>query len=264
MNMEQKFGFNPERSSMLQKQEGEIFHEIDERPKVQYFTSMLLRGDMNASQVIKEGDRYFSHQQNLRNIENKNDVITAIEADRVILKYAFSDNDHGFGGESWQDNDTKDIELVNVITDEEFKKYTLFDFGDAFEPKKSSPNVLLGEESRKKFMDEVAGYMQFHGLGDKNGKDTKLATALLSKVDALCSGNLSDGELFKAALKKSELDLTSSDMQEYFEFLGEGSAEAEYRVVVMFNDIITRLSLLRKSAIKYLAEKQKGNLSKAA
>ena len=86
--MEKFNAFNPEKASTLGKHQGETYHEITERPKVQYFTSMLLRGGINASQIVKEGDVYFSHQQNLQNIENKRDALVSVN-EGVVLPKAF-------------------------------------------------------------------------------------------------------------------------------------------------------------------------------
>lgn len=56
----------PDITSMIERDPQEIFHEIFTRPHVQYLVSSMIRGKINASQVIKEGDVFFHMHKKLK------------------------------------------------------------------------------------------------------------------------------------------------------------------------------------------------------
>jgi hypothetical protein len=260
--MEQHNPFNPEKTSMLKMVEGQKFHKLEkeDRPKVQYFISMLLRGNMNASQVVKEGDKYFSHYQVLEDTSKKENIILSIEADRFILKYVFHDSDHGMAIEPEFNRENNTTEEINVITDKNLEKYTVFDFGEAFEPfdldSEEDINILQGA-GPVKFNYKMQSLIEFYGKANKSEDDVKLAKLLLEKTNSFLTGNFKDNTFFNNVLAKSELDLCSSDIQKYFDFLKINDNDKNYRANIMFEDIKLRLKTIQQAAVKYLIEKNK-------
>jgi|SRR3989344_2134099 len=112
------------------KNTGEKFYKIDpDKVKFQKLTSLILKGIINVSDVVKVGNDYYSHIQNLDNLSEREDLVAEIKADILIFSLVFGDYDHVYH-ETSEDNST--TEHKNLITQEKLKKYYFFNFDKAF------------------------------------------------------------------------------------------------------------------------------------
>ncbi len=246
---------NPEQTSMLSKEKGEKFFEVTSFPRSQYLASMLARGVMNVSQIVQEGDRYFSHKQRLETLPPHDDAPAQFIADGLILHHVFQDSDHGLHDDPKRKNKT--LEFKNVVFDKDMKRYSIFDV-DAFEGAKSYFNVLTtdGEEfkeSIKKWLTEDASL-----LTEKDSQTAihSIATVLAKKVDQFLENNFKDKSLLDAAFQKAFPDSNLSELDEYFSSHHAQSLSVEEKKDLFFKDLITRLSLTREVA-KELVEQNK-------
>lgn len=264
---------NPEKASFISTPEkGEDFIEITECPQKQYFLSMLIRGPINASQVIKKDGAYFSHKQKMSTLESKDQTIAKANADIFILDCVFQDGDHTF----YMNHDThSDLNYhSNMITDTLNSKYTFFDFGKAFKP---SPNDLLNVltlKGKKEFAKSIRSglptantllsnlYKEFileNGKKDMSAEQTKYDNEVLSsikeKTEILLKTVFNDNKLFKDILHKSEINLFDEDLIEYFNLFNDlDISTIEKREEIMFQDLKIKLEVIYEEVEKLIDE----------
>ncbi len=115
----------------VDKSTGEKFYQLDNQkaPKIQKLAAMILKGVINVSDVVKIGNYYYSHVQDLGKVEeSKNNILAQAQADRLIIEAVISDEDH-----SHPINQAKDSPDVahNLKIDKVGKKLNFFDFSES-------------------------------------------------------------------------------------------------------------------------------------
>ena len=253
---------NPEISSFVSKQEGERHREITENPQRQWLVSHLVRGVINCGQVIKEGDRYYSHHQKMDNLEAKNDAIMSHQAEVIILRYAFQDRDHWLEHKpNYMTNAGEDNEMPHT-----FDKYYFYDFGKAFIPdgikwENGEDSVFL-EKNNEAFVRglkvtvgefEPTYYEKFNDMENYS----KLLLLSKSKTEQLIQLSFNSLDEFRAVLRSGNIDLNDEQFNNYF--LGNfrsqpGALSLEQREELMFKEIRARLELIGQSAQECLDE----------
>lgn len=236
--------FNPETTSAREKDEAESYKQLYLRPQIQFLVSSLVRGPMNAAQVVKKGDTYYSHRQKLENTEPKEDTRLSIQADALILQYVFRDNEHVYYKKHRADMGRNQEEHLNLITNKQETRGVLFDFDAAFSPEKNDPVEEVKEVLAKDFSPE-----------DAEG----VARIIQEKTEAYLAGNFISDDMVKAIIKKGDINLTSNEFRPYFSSLNisnepDGSEKNEKLAEVLFNDLHSRFELLKKNAEDYLQE----------
>ncbi len=286
MRMENKFNLqnniNPEASSFLKRPEGgkEEFREITQNPQRQYLSTSLVRGVINAAQVIEEHDindkgeiinkKYFSHYQNINSLEKKlNPELAYIEfkADQLILDEVFQSRDHEIYDPKNSQKDPKNqIEhtnvIVNTLPEEEnqplhskikFDKYYLFDFGRVFMPIaikwEDNHDSIMIEDNKKKFIRNIETLNQVSPWNDKDSGFNILLDLLKTKSTSLLQTSFKDFDVFNNILMKGGVDLTSKEFEVYFKynFVNQKMETQDERAHLMFNELKTRLELLNKA-----------------
>lgn len=244
---------NPENSSMLKKLESEDFHEITKDQQLQYLVSNLIRGVINGSQIVKEGDRYFSHKQKLENTTPKENLKLDTISDLVILEYVFSDYDHYY-----YDYKNHKEEHKNLIINEEADNSVTFDYGLALSPK-SYENIYSNDKDieslKNRIKNTISNYID---VKNRKSETNDLIDKIKEKNNKYLLGNFKDITFFKAVLEKTKVDLTCEDFRYFFEtmekfgVLDEGDMKnQEILAEVLFNDIRKRIEILNQAADEY-------------
>ncbi|HEV7702553.1 MAG TPA: hypothetical protein VGO63_03890 [Candidatus Paceibacterota bacterium] len=124
-----------DRFTYFDKKTGEKFYKIlRESGPYQKLVSLMLKGIVNVSDVIKIGDDYYSHKQNFGRIDSrKENIVPEIEADLVILQWVFLDGDHGYSTDEedyeYLEKNSSVAEHQNLLVDQKNKRFSFFDFG---------------------------------------------------------------------------------------------------------------------------------------
>lgn len=147
----------------IDKESHEIFHKINKFPETQRFVSLLLKGVINVSDIVKYKDEYFSHEQNIQKLDSSESFSEdEINADNFILTTIINDNDHYKSKNTFALNHHNDqdewnkIEYVNMAIDKNSNKRYYYDFEAAeFEyPAVETPAQL------KEYIDLVSEYLK--------------------------------------------------------------------------------------------------------
>ena len=88
--------YDPIKQVYVEKNSGEIFHEITKSPLFQRFISLICKGVINTADVVYSEGKFFSHQQDMKNLvpkETQESFIGELEAERFIFKSIFGDPD---------------------------------------------------------------------------------------------------------------------------------------------------------------------------
>lgn len=217
---------------------GEKFHKIDSRlAPSQKLLSLILKGVINVSDIVKVGDDYYSHEQNFDYIEpSKEDIIAEVAADLFIIRRVFDDPDHKY----YLKNDfsrakiekkypNSVLEHHNLRVDEANKKLNFFDFevygNDWLHKIKIEKPKCIKKMFKREFTNKL-----FDSDLQKKRKDMT-RDILRKKVDILVS-LFSDFITFKEMLRRSEVKLTEEEQQ------------------IIFNNIESRLQILSKALSK--------------
>ena len=135
-------GGEPKETDIYIDQDGERFHKIPSDRKGQVATQRLvafaLKGVVNVSDIVKIGDEYYSHEQNLDKVEPSKDMVNEAEADKLILGTIFEDRDHEYyrpenllRQKIENGNPNSLVEHQNVNVDEEKGSLNFYDFSEA-------------------------------------------------------------------------------------------------------------------------------------
>lgn len=220
---------------------GEKFHKID--PSLapsQKLLSLILKGVINVSDVVRVGDDYYSHEQNFDYIEpGKEDIIAEVTADLFIIRRVFKDPDHKY----YLKNDfsrariekkypNSVLEHHNLRVDEANKKLNFFDFETYGNDWLHKIKIEKPKYIKKIFKKEFAKKLFSSDLQRSITLDI-----LRKKIDILVS-LFSDFVVFKEMLQRSEVELTENEQQ------------------IVFNNIMLRLQILSKVLSKIKTKRQ--------
>jgi hypothetical protein len=249
--MNEKNNFNPERSSMLEKEESEKFQLLYDKPQIQYLISNLARGPINIAQVVKKGDKYFSHHQKFDNLESKKDIKTEFESDMLILNYVFYDNDHSYYKRHINDEEIN--EHKNLIINKEENKGYIFDL-----------DLALYTDFRENIDTKIGRENTVKSITAAINNNAVLAKNLFEKTNQLLEFNFKDKKFFDSVILKTEVDLSSNEFSEYFKFMNSKSKDNNILGNILFNDIVSRLRIIKDVVDDYIicSTKEKTILSK--
>jgi hypothetical protein len=214
----------------IDQETGEKFYKIDSfNVSAHRLLSLILKGVVNVSDVVKVGDQYSSHEQNFNNLESKEEnVVAEAEADIFIIKNIFGDPDHEyypvnhFSRQKIQERgvDSK-LEHHNLRINETEGKLSFFDLRSTYlvEDTSLTEDFLELEE---KFQKEIT---KSKFATEKNA----VLDVVKKKVSILVSLFL-DNEFtrFETIVKKSEVKLKEDKQR------------------ILFNKIKSRLQALNK------------------
>lgn len=219
----------------IDEETGEKFHKIDPRlAPSQRLLTLILKGVINISDVVKVGDDYYSHEQNFNYIEpNKEDILAEMIADLFIIRRVFDDLDHKYYLKNDYSRASVEkkhpnyvLEHHNLRVDEANKKLNFFDFEASDNDWLYKIKVENPKDIKKIFKKEFAKKLFSSDLQKSTTLDI-----LKKKVDILL--NLFSGFVaFKKMLQRSEVKLTEDEQW------------------VIFSNIILRLQILNKKLSK--------------
>ena len=186
---------------------GEKFHRIDRDGSFQKFLSLLVKGVINVSDIVKIVNDYYTHEQNFDSIESgKENITIEMEADLFIIRCIFDDYDHNFLLGPHPLKLKKKVEHKNLIINESNSKLNFFDFHNAFYDYKRG--IILNRLSLEKTFKKIFSDNNFELNPNKN----KIIEILRRKLRFL-STLLGENELerFKKIIAKSGLNLEDKD-----------------------------------------------------
>ena len=177
------------KSIYLDETTGETFYKIeDESGPNQKLFSLILRGAINVSDIVKVGNNYYSHKQKIDEIEaSRENILNEIEADRLIFREIFGDIDHIYflGRHNHR----------NLITDN-IGKVSYFDFKRGFSINEIIQDCRDFSELEKMFRKHIKEH--FDSTLDKS----ITLTILKNKITIL--GNLLNNfEIFSKMVQRS-------------------------------------------------------------
>lgn len=207
MKFEQEKKFNPSKSSPLsgsiEFEKSDTEKKIDkitgeqyfkkEDMQMEYFISLLSKGILHVSDVIKKDGQYFSRQMPLENITPVEDY--KIEAELFLLKYLFGDDDHNISSD-------RNIVKNNV------GQFSHYDYDRAFSSSTINNHILTkkpGEFLLKRDMKNDIKKIKSE-IDDAVNMEEFYCT-LKDKLNLFQSA-LENNDFFGAILKKSELQVT--------------------------------------------------------
>jgi hypothetical protein len=205
------------RNIYFDRKTGERFYKIfSYEAQVQKLLTLILKGVINISDIVKVGNNYYSHVQNFDNIKpGTENVLSEIEADLFIIKMVFEDNDHGYYYNSVQKGAV--VEHQNLRVSKKDNKFNIFDFGATkldnlkFSRENFSDlEKMFKEEIKRQIGIEHPEYLGFT-LPDK-------VLEILRKKVATLIGLCGDNEFgnFKEIIKKSGIELTEEEQRTLF------------------------------------------------
>lgn len=220
-----------ERTIYVDDETGEKFHKIDSSlAPSQKLLSLILKGVINVSDVVRVGDDYYSHEQNFDHIEpGKEDIIAEMTADLFIIRRVFDDPDHKYFLKNYSSRARIEKEYPNSVlehhnlrVDEANRKLNFFDFETYGNDWLHKIKVEKPKCIKKIFKKEFAKKLFSSDLQRSATLDI-----LRKKVDILVS-LFSGFVAFKEMLQRSEVKLTEEEQQ------------------IIFDKIILRLQILSK------------------
>ena len=190
----------------------------DQNLQVEAFISLLTKGVLHSSDIIKINGEYFSKKIDLTKTEipNKGEL----EAELFLLSYLFSDWD-------------KKVPNTNMAM-EKSGEFAHFDYGKGF--------TNMNKTSRKDRLQHIGKYREPQGWGRRiktavemlgipiRGKNSEAKMELLQKTAQILE-NLKDDNFYRSILKHSELDI----FNKRFNFLNEKPQEEredELRIIL--------------------------------
>lgn len=204
---------------------------------VEHFISMLIKGVLNSSDLIKHGDIYLSKKMNLDKIEGR--PPEDIKAEIFLLNYLFEEMDKTSTGQ-------------NVEINPETGAFAHYDYSEGFRSKSDDPTFWYERNQKAEnlipginyqldniYKYKIAPKGRPTKLPDNNSPSKEVETTL--KIRALSlKDQIQDWEFFKAVVKKSGIDLSENSAR--FHFLNPGSIEERMRELQKM--ILERLSVL--------------------
>ncbi|MBU0998840.1 hypothetical protein KKG24_00815 [Patescibacteria group bacterium] len=208
----------------VDKKTGEEFYKIySENGPSQRLLSMLLKGVINVSDVVRVRDEYYSHHQNLNLVEASKDVKNEAKADLFIIFRVFGDSDHIYYENSFDQKTLKaknlkaPIEHHNLILDEENKKLTIFDFHKPW-----IENIKISTEKTNAFYSYLEDFFEDLIL-DRFGeiKERNLVLPIIKRKVKMFLGLFSDEgfKMFEKMIKRSGVALDKKNQKDLFDNL---------------------------------------------
>lgn len=259
-------GADRTRSVFREKNTGEEFFMIHKHPELQRLVSYVVKGTINTSDVVKQGENYFSHKQKLENVPSGEDsYLEEIKADTFILKYIFGDYDHVYyqPGDSLRTSFLKkkdisentlratDTEHRNTVVNQERKNAYYFDFEQAgdpgIEPGEGMYSLQLGNrlntEEFKQLLHEKL-YERDNPRLPQLLSQTKTLEILKDKISALMRDVFSPEQFpqFQAMVERSG---TTFD-ERGFIFYEFKTADHSERTREIFDDLAERCRLMNE------------------
>ena len=163
-----------------------------------------------------------------------------MNADIIILNFAFGDNEHEFypKHKRW-DRGLGIDQHFNLVTNRKDTQGAFFDFDQAFH---FQPNNSIS----------AVKYIK-HKLED----NLELAKQLQTKVQKFLTSTFENQDFFDAVLKKTQVDLSSKDFVRYFYSKGIKNNDQKLLADTLFNDITARLKFLEKVSADYILKHTK-------
>lgn len=217
-------GFGKNMFIYVDEKTGEKFHKIfpSSSAPLQKLVSLMLKGVINVSDIVKIGKNYYSHEQNFDHLDSSNkDIKAEIKADFFIINRIFEDYDHGYylHNNSQRIRTEKKIspnsllEHHNLLVDEKKGRLNFFDFG-ANKLKNYYSNEVDFLALEKEFEEDLANRI------DKDPKRNEIIDILKKKVNILIS-LYSDNEFerFKKIIQKSGVQLGEEEQKVFFDYI---------------------------------------------
>ena len=249
----------------------EDFFVVHKNPEFQRLVSYLAKGTINTSDVVKQGDRYFSHKQQLDTVAPGNAYYKEeMRADTFILRYLFGDYDHEYyPAEDYRMNDARkeanlpeemfqkaDIEHQNVVVNQANKNAYYFDFDSA-----ASLGLTAGEgihsiststeENKKKFIWTVERALstmnQQQGVSKRDILSRRAIYEIIQRKTAEFGKNIFSPEQFPTFMAMFERSGTRLD-ERSFQFYDFKSDDPKERISQLFEDFCERCSLIHTAA----------------
>lgn len=202
----------------------------------EHFISMLVKGVLNSSDLIKHGDIYLSKKMDLTKIEKG--THEEITAEIFLLHYLFEEMD-------------KTSIKQNVQIDPETGSFAHYDYSEAFRSKNDDPTFWYktnqkAEELISDINIELNNIDEYKRapkgrqmLPERKSPSREVELAVL-KRSFLLKDQIQNWEFFKSVVKKSSIDLSSPR----FHFLSSDSEEE--RAKELQRKILERLEVLIK------------------
>jgi hypothetical protein len=224
-------------------QNKEEYFEISGYPELQRFASLLLKGTVNTSDIIKKDGRYFSHIQKAKNVsESTEDAELEFAVDHNLMRFLLEDGDHNTVSNSdgykvtslngWDQH-------LNVNFGKNNDKVNYFDF-------EGLSNLEKFKESKYVFPVDTLG------PDDKQVGKSAFAIRMQEKIDQLLATIFSEEneakiKSFEKIIEKSGASVGSRDnpyTNRFFRYKFEGDTKEE-RTKELFNDLRARLLYLK-------------------
>jgi len=213
-------------SIYIDEETGEKFNKIITwSAPWQKLISILLKGVVNVSDIVKVEYYYYSHEQNFNYLDSfQENTESEIKADCFIISRIFGDYDHVYypHGNSERKEAEKKIfpssilEHHNLLADEKRGKFSFFDFGatslgkDYKNPKKNHPTLI------NEIKEEITYYF------DKDPKRNEILDILKRKVEILAR-LYSDDEFkrFEKIIQRSGVRLKEKEQKALYGYIKE-------------------------------------------
>ena len=261
----------------VDKKTGEEFFPLSDnkRPEFQRLISYVLKGVINTADIVKYNGNYFSHKQNLKNVEKGDEYFKEeIKVDLFILKNIFGDYDHSYyKSEDYnfqtfvkQRNTTvnevldMDVEHRNVVINESNRNSYFFDL-------ERSGYIGLGKGEgfhslQIKTDEDMLQYKKFliNNIFSPENKSQKFNMKTLQvlegKVNSLINNIFSQENynVFKKIIDRSGTQLNETT----FGFYSFHSQNMDDRIKEIFEDICMRCKTAKDTIIQIL-DAQKNN-----
>lgn len=210
------------------------FHKIYSLVPSQKLLSLILKGVINVSDIVKFEDGYYSHEQNFDHIEpSTEDIIAEVIADLFITRRVFEDFDHEYYPKDFLDRTRIEkarpnsvLEHHNLRVDEVNNKSNIFDF------ESGGKNWLYMVEMKNPKCIKKIFKREFAKKLFSSDLQRNMALDILKKKINRLIGLFSNFVAFKQILQRSEVQLTEDEQQ------------------VIFSNIISRLQILNKELSK--------------
>lgn len=216
---------------------GEKFLKIDDykNPESQKLATLILKGIVNVSDVVKVGNSYYSHFQKLDCVESskEGDILGELEADILLLELIVGDEDHKilFGESSknsvFGDSPSSAYTILkdrhNLRVDTNSGKLNFYDL---------KGNDLIAasyeEESEEKLKKTFQQRIRYHSI--RVNVEKRIVMEILTRKVALLSSMYQwvDLEIFKKMVKRSGMRLAESNQE------------------ILFNNIKLRIAVLNQ------------------
>ncbi len=194
----------------------ESFYEITNHKNEQKLLSLLTKGVLHTSEVVKYKDNYYSHIQDLDKVESSNkNLDLEIRAEIFILSEIFCNIDRMYYGGSDavkllnpknKERSGDQLEHHNIVVDQRNQKFSIFDL--------TNSDSWIGKIIREKSLKDDALEFMFHiNIKyiieiEKDENKNCLIFLRLKTEKILKIFTEENSKLFEILLKKSEIDLS--------------------------------------------------------